>query len=65
MHNKLLSCVIFFDFTLDVLIVVYARRVFHTEVTVDIYFFFCVPLTISINAFYFINTVIVYKAVMV
>ena len=65
MHNKLLSCVIFFDFVLDVLIVVYAPRVFYAEVTVNIYFFLCVPLTISINVFYFISTVIAYKAVMV
>ena len=36
MHNLLLSCVICFDFVLNVLIVVYTPRVYLSEVKVNI-----------------------------
>ena len=57
---------VFFYYVLDLFMVVYAPRVYLSEIKVNIYLFFFVNQLLfiieSMDAFYFINNVVVYKA---
>ena len=60
-------CIFYFDFVLDVLMEVYAPRVYLSEVKVNFYLFlfgYCFVIG-SIDAFYFDNNVAIYKALLV
>ena len=60
-------CIFYFDFVLDVWVEVYAPRVYLSEVKVNFYLFFfdyCFVIE-TIDAFYFVNNVVIYKALLV
>ena len=60
-------CIFYFNFVLDVWVEVYAPRVYLSEVKVNFYlFFFDYYFVIeTIDAFYFVNNVVIYKALLV
>ena len=60
-------CIFYFDFVLDVWVEVYAPTVYLSEVKVNFYlFFFDYSFVIeTIDAFYFVNNVVIYKALLV